>query len=478
MNTIMQDISLAMPELFLLGMACLILVVDLFLRDSQRVFTYWLTLGSLAGAAVLSFNLLDVPRTLIFSGVAVADSLGHVLKLFAYLITAVVFVYSRDYLRERGLFKGEFFVLGLFGLLGIMVMVSAHNFLSLYLGLELLSLAQYALVAFDRESKVASESAMKYFVLGSIASGILLYGMSILYGITGSLDIATVHDVIAGQDVGVGLILALSFVLVGLCFKFGAVPFHMWIPDVYHGAPTAVTLYIGSVPKLASIALFLRLLVDGLQPLQGLWEQMLIVIAVLSMAIGAFVAIVQSNTKRLLAYSTIGHVGYILLGVLAGTPEGYQAALYYTLVYVITATAAFGVILLLSREGFEADRLDDLKGLNQRHPWYAAIMMFAMFAMAGVPPLVGFYAKLEVLWAVLGAGHVWLAVLAMGFAIISAFYYLRIVKLMYFDNPEDTAPIRANAGMQIVLSANGLSLLLLGIFPAGLIALCARIIAG
>lgn len=478
MNTIMHDIALAMPEIFLLGMTCLILVVDLFLPERWRGLTYWLTLGTLAGAAVLTANLLDTPRTLIFFGMIVSDGLAHMLKLAAYLATAVVFIYSRDYLRLRGLFKGEYFVLGLFGLLGIMIMVSAHSFLTLYLGLELLSLSLYALVAFDRESRVASESAIKYFVLGATASALLLYGMSILYGITGSLEIATVRAALAAGEPGVGMILGLGCVLAGLCFKFGAVPFHMWVPDVYHGAPTSVTLYLGSVPKLAALALFIRLLAGGLQPLHGVWEQILIVIAVLSMGIGAFVAIVQSNMKRLLAYSTIGHVGYILLGILAGTPEGYQAALYYTVVYVLMATAGFGMVILLSREGFEADRLDDFRGLNQRSPWYAAMMMLVMFAMAGVPPLVGFYAKLEVLWAVLGAGHVWLAVLAMAFAIVSAYYYLRVVKLMYFDNPEDSAPIQANAGMHVVLSANGLALLVLGVFPAGLMALCASVIGG
>ncbi|HET9680025.1 MAG TPA: NADH-quinone oxidoreductase subunit NuoN [Gammaproteobacteria bacterium] len=476
MSTIAQDLLLVLPEIFLASMACIILVVDLFLRDKQRVITYWLTLGTLAGAAFLTMRLFSAPELLAFSGTVIADDLGNVLKMAAYLTTAVVFVYSHDYLRQRNLFKGEYFVLGLFGLLGIMIMISAHSFLTIYLGLELMSLCIYALVAFNRDSLVASEAAIKYFVLGALASGLLLYGLSFLYGITGSLDIGEVGQAIAaGGDIGVGLILALSLVVAALCFKFGAVPFHMWIPDVYHGAPNAVTLYIASVPKLASFALFIRLLAEGLPAMQETWAVMLMVMSVLSMAVGAYVAIMQTNMKRLLAYSTIGHVGYILLGILAGTPEGYTAALYYTLAYVLMAAAGFGVVLLLSREGFEADRLDDYKGLNQRHPWFAAIMLFVMFSMAGVPPFIGFWAKLEVLWAVLGAGYIWLAVVAMAFAIISAFYYLRIVKLMYFDNTEVETPITANRGMQFVLSANGLALLFLGIFPAGLMALCASV---
>lgn len=475
----MPNLIPVMPELFLLGMTCVILVVDLFLTDRQRLITYWMTLGTLAGTALLSWQILDAPRELIFSGMFISDGMAQALKLVACIGTALVFIYSRDYLQERGLLKGEFFTLGLFALLGILIITSAQNFLPLYLGLELLSLSLYALVAFDRDSPVAAEAAMKYFVLGAIASGMLLYGMSILYGLTGSLDVVAVSERVAELDrLNVGLILGLSFVIVGLCFKFGAVPFHMWIPDVYHGAPTPVTLYVGSVPKLAAFALFMRLLVDGLAPLHADWRDMLIILSVLSMAIGSFVAIAQTNIKRMLAYSTIAHVGFIFLGILAGTAEGYTAAMYYTVVYVLMALAAFGMVLLLSRKGFEADRLDDFKGLNQRHPWYAMLMLFAMFSMAGVPPFVGFFAKLEVLAAALHVGLDWLVVLAVIFSVISAFYYLRVVKLMYFDNPEETAPITAGAGMRLALSANGLALLLLGIFPGALLALCLRVLGG
>lgn len=479
MSFTLSDLIPALPEMFVLGMACVILLVDLFLNDRQRIFGYWLTLGTLAGAAALSWQQFGAPAITAFNGMFINDGMGQVLKLMAYLVTGMVLVYSREYLQIRNLFKGEYLVLGLFALLGTMIMISAHHFLTIYLGLELLSLSLYAMVAFDRDSAVASESAMKYFVLGAIASGMLLYGMSILYGITGSLDVDKLGEYAASAEgLHIGLIFGLVFILVGLCFKLGAVPFHMWIPDVYHGAPTSVTLFIGSVPKLAAFALFMRLLVDGLGPLHDAWRDMLIILSVLSMAVGSIVAIVQSNLKRLLAYSTIGHVGFILLGILAGTPEGYQAAMFYTIVYVLTATAGFGMILLLSRKGFEADQLDDFKGLNERHPWYAAIMMFVMFAMAGVPPFIGFYAKLEVLWAVLGVGLTWLAMVAVLLSIISAYYYLRVVKLMYFDNPQDELPVNAGYGMRLVLSLNGLALVILGIFPGQLMALCMRVISG
>lgn len=467
------DLVPALPEIFVLALACTILIVDLFLDDRLRDLTYWLALGTLAGAALLTAHVAVDGRLTTFSGMFVADPFASTLKLFSYLAVAVVFVYSRDYLRARGLFKGEYFVLGLFGLLGMMVMISAGSFLTVYLGLELLSLSLYAMVAFDRDSPVASEAAMKYFVLGAVASGMLLYGMSILYGITGTLDIAALADYIADADkLGTGLLLGLVFVIVGLCFKLGAVPFHMWIPDVYHGAPTAVTLYLGSAPKLAAFALFMRLLVDGLGDLQASWQNVLAILAVLSMAIGSIVAIAQSNLKRMLAYSTIGHVGFVLLGILAGSREGYGAAMFYTVAYVIMATAAFGMIILLSRRGFEADRLDDFRGLNERNPWFAAMMLCVMFSMAGVPPFIGFYAKLSVLWAVLDAGLTWLAVLAVVFSIIAAYYYIRVVKLMYFDAPEDTAPLEAQADMRWLLSANGIAILVLGVYPAGLMNLC------
>ncbi|HEX2667258.1 MAG TPA: NADH-quinone oxidoreductase subunit NuoN, partial [Gammaproteobacteria bacterium] len=387
-------------------------------------------------------------------------------------------IYSRDYLRDRSLFKGEYYILGLTALLGMMIMISAHNMLIVYLGLELNSLSLYAMVALDRESPVASEAAMKYFVLGAIASAVLLYGMSLLYGATGTLDITGLGVHVASNPAAsIGTLFALGFIVVGLCFKLGAVPFHMWVPDVYEGSATSVTLFVGSAPKIASFALFMRLLVEGLGGMHAQWQGLLIGIAVLSMAIGAIVAIAQTNFKRLMAYSTIGHVGFILMGILAGTTTGYQAAMFYTLTYVITATAGFGLILLLARKGFESERLDDFKGLNERSPWFAAMMLVVMFSLAGVPPFVGFFAKLYVLRAAVEAGLTWLAVTAVVFSIISAFYYLRVVKLMYFDRaPANSRSVQAEFDLRWLLSGNGLAILLLGVLPGPLLALCARVI--
>jgi NADH-quinone oxidoreductase subunit N len=384
-------------------------------------------------------------------------------------------VYSRHYIAARGMFRGEYFVLVLFATLGMMVMISANHLLTLYLGLELLSLSLYALVALQRDSAVATEAAMKYFVLGSLASGMLLYGMSMLYGATGTLGIPQLAEmVLAGGAREVVLVFALVFIVAGLGFKLGAVPFHMWVPDVYHGAPTAVTILIGSAPKLAAFAFIMRLLVQGLgaEQLVEEWSQMLMVMAVLSLAIGNVTAIAQTNLKRMLAYSTIGHMGYLLLGILTGDLPGYGAGMFYVVVYVLMNLGAFGMILLLSRGGFEAENLEDFRGLNQRSPWYAFLMLLLMFSMAGVPPTVGFYAKLAVLQVVISAGFVWLAVVAVLFSLIGAFYYLRLVKLMYFDAPADTAPITPRGDVRLLLSANCLAMLVLGIFPEQLMWLC------
>jgi NADH-quinone oxidoreductase subunit N len=404
----------------------------------------------------------------------VKDAMGDLLKLFIYLVSAAVFLYSRDYLRQRNLFKGEYYVLGLFGVLGMMIMVSAHSLLSVYLGLELLSLSLYALVATDRDSPVASEAAMKYFVLGSLASGMLLYGISMIYGATGSVDLQVVADAVAQQGPeNLVLVFGLVFLVVGLAFKLGAVPFHMWVPDVYQGAPTSVTLYIGSAPKLAAFALIMRILVDGLGTLQSDWQQMLIILAVLSIALGNLVAIAQTNIKRMLAYSTISHVGFLLLGILSGTPEGYAASMFYTIVYVLMAVGAFGVVILLSRSGFEAENIDDFKGLNDRSPWLAFLMMMIMMSMAGVPFLVGFYAKWVVLQAVVNIGLVWLAIVGVVFSVIGAFYYLRVVKCIYFDKPERNDAIEMSRDTEIVISVNGLLLMVLGLYPTALMTWCA-----
>jgi NADH-quinone oxidoreductase subunit N len=409
----------------------------------------------------------------------IQDQLADTLKLFILAITFVIFVYSRDYLRDRNIFKGEFYVLGLFGVLGMMIMVSSSNLLLLYLGLELMSLCLYAMVAFDRENGNASEAAMKYFVLGAIASGMLLYGMSILYGLSGSLAIADVANAVSaveqGSDAQLGLVFALVFIVVALAFKLGAVPFHMWIPDVYQGSPTAVTAYISSAPKIAGFAIIMRLLVEGLGGLHADWQMMLVILAVLSMAAGNIIAIAQTNIKRMLAYSTISHVGFILLGILAGTADGYSSAMFYTLAYAIMSLGGFGIVLYMSRAGFEAEELDDYKGLNQRNPWFAFMMLILMFSMAGVPPTLGFWAKLAVLSAVVDINMTWLAVAGVVFSIIGLFYYLRVIKLMYFDEPVEQQPISCGRDMQIALSTNSIAILALGIYPAGLMSICAAV---
>jgi len=466
----------ALPEIFVLTMICIVLVVDLFLTDKNRSVTYLLSHATLLGAAILTVVVQSAVPEFTFSGMFVNDSMGTVLKLFIYLSTAVVFIYSRDYLIERDLYKGEFFVLALFAVLGMMIMVSANNLLTIYLGLEVLSLAMYAMVALNRDSSVASEAAMKYFVLGAIASGMLLYGMSMLYGATGSLDHTEIASFVSqGSTDDIVLKFALVFIVIGLAFKLGAVPFHMWVPDVYHGAPTAITLFISTAPKIAAFAMLMRLLVEGLGGLLVHWQDMLIIIAVLSIIAGNVIAIAQTNLKRMLAYSTISHVGFLMLGIIAGTSEGYSAGMFYVIVYALMSLAAFGMIILLSRNGFEADTLDDFKGLNQRSPWFAFMMLITLFSMAGVPPTVGFYAKLAVLSAVVEIGLVWLAVVAVVFSVIGAFYYLRVIKFMYFDKAVDSAPIASAYDMRAVMSANGIIILLLGIYPTGLIALCASV---
>ncbi len=477
MNFEIPDFAPAAPEIFVLAMACTVLIVDLFLTEKNRVITYLLSQTTLLGAAVLTVSLHSAAPQVTFSGTFISDSLADVLKVFIYLITAVVFLYSREYLIARKLFKGEFFVLGLFAVLGMMILVSGYNMLTLYLGLELLSLSMYAMVAMHRDSMPSSEAAMKYFILGAIASGMLLYGMSLIYGATGSLDIAEIAAYIQNSSSDdMVLLLGLVFILVALAFKLGAVPFHMWIPDVYHGAPTAITLFISTAPKIAAFAMVMRLLTDGLGGLLTQWQDILVILAALSIAVGNVVAIAQGNIKRMLAYSTISHVGFLFLGVLAGTDEGYSAAMFYVLVYALMSLGAFGMVILLSRAGFEADNIADFKGLNERSPWFAFMMLILMFSMAGVPPTVGFYAKLAVLSAVVDVGLVWLAVFGVLFAVVGAFYYLRIVKFMYFEKPEDKAPLATDFDMRAVISANALVVLALGIFPGSLIALCATVI--
>src|ERR1700691_6006947 len=468
-------LSLAAPEMFLGVAACAMLMLDLVLGDAQRKLN-----GILAIATLLLSGLLVAIQPLSAKVVALGglfelDRMAQVLKVVTLLSVAVVFVYSTDYLRRRAILKGEYYVLGLFSTLGAMVLISAGSLITLYLGLELMSLCLYAMVAFDRDSGIAAESAIKYFVLGSMASGTLLYGMSIVYGVTGGLELAAIAAAVhGGFSDNVGLIFGIAFILVGVGFKLGAVPFHMWIPDVYEGSPTCVTVFIGTASKLAAFALAMRLLPEALAGAQPDWSQMLVVLAVLSMAIGNIVAIAQSNLKRMLAYSTISHVGYVLLGILAGTSRGYQAAMFYMISYVIVAAGAFGMILLLARQGFEADRITDFKGLNARSPWFAGMMAILMFSLAGVPPFIGFWAKLGVIQAVLSVSYTWLAVVTVLFSVVGAFYYLRMVKVMYFDEPVDATALGGSTLMRTVLSAKSLLVFALGVIPGALISLCQR----
>lgn len=475
----LADLLPAAAEIFLAVAICTVLVVDLFLDDSRRWVTHLLTIAVLGAAAWITSVTTEPVRIVSLFGHYVHDPLSMVLKLVNYVVAAVALLYSREYLEDRGLFRGEYFVLALLAVFGINVMISAGSLLVVYLGIEILSLSLYTLVAFDRDNGIAAESAMKYFILGAIASGALLYGISLVYGVTGTFMLADLAGDLAGaESANIGLILGLSFIVVAIAFKFGAVPFHMWTPDVYHGAPTAVTMLVGSVPKIAAFALAMRVLGEGLAAMTASWQDMLAILAFLSMGLGNLVAIVQPNIKRMLAYSTISHVGFILMGFVAGTAEGYEAALFYTLAYEIIMIGSFGVILVLSRKGFEADQLDHFKGLNQRSPWFAFVMLMLMFANAGVPPMIGFWAKLQVFTAVLNVGMTWLAIAAVVFSVIGAFYYLRVVKLMYFDDAEDLHPIRIRPAFRMVLGANAVLVLLLGIAPGQLLDICAAVIPG
>ncbi len=474
MQNIQLDLMTALPEMSVLCMAMLILIADLFLNEKNRIVIYVLAQFTLLTAAyfVMAGHTNSVGYA--FSHMFIDDPLSHVLKLMTLLGAALMLVYTRHYMCLRNLFKGEYYALVLFATLGMMVMISGQNMLTIYMGLELLSLCLYALVALDRDNVQSTEAAMKYFVLGALASGMLLYGMSMIYGMTGSLDITQIASALAESNTkNPVLILGLVFVVAGLAFKFGAVPFHMWVPDVYQGAPTAITMLIGSIPKFAAFAMAVRLLAQGLAPLAGDWQDMLLLMAVMSIAIGNFSAIAQTNLKRMLAYSTISHIGFLLFGMMSANLNGFASSMFYISAYVLMTLAGFGMILLLSRQGFEAENLDDLKGLNQRSPWLAFMMLITMFSMAGVPPTIGFYAKFTVLQAAWQAGFGWAVVFAVLMAAVGAFYYLRIVKLMYFDAPQDHSPIIAPLDMRIALSLNAGALLLLGIFPQALMNFCA-----
>jgi NADH-quinone oxidoreductase subunit N len=478
-NVGMADLMALAPELFLLGATLSILMIDLFVPQQRRGLTHFLSLLALVLTAILTLRPHD-HEIRAFGGQFVRDGAADLLKVAMLATMAAVLVYAKPYLRDRGLYVGEFYVLALFGTLGMMLMASSGNLLLLYLGLELLALSSYALVALNRDSALSSEAAMKYFVLGALASGMLLYGMSMVYGATGSLDFGAIHGAasLAYENRNL-LVLGVTFIVVGTAFKLGAAPFHMWLPDVYQGSPTAVTLFLASAPKIAAFAMAFRLLADALGPMAAEWQQMLAVLAVLSLAIGNLAAIMQTNLKRMLAYSTVSHIGFLLLGLASGTSDGFAASMFYAITYAIGAAAAFGLIILLARSGHEADEIKDFSGLNQKSPWYALMMLMVMASMAGVPIWVGFVAKLAVLKAAVGAGLLWLAIVGAVFAVIGAFYYLRVIKVMYFDPPADPEPLALpdDRPFRILLSVNGLALLGLGIFAGPLWAWCLEVAA-
>jgi NADH-quinone oxidoreductase subunit N len=486
MNFVIPDFYPAAAELFVVAMSFVILMAGTFAKDSRGL-TYALTQLTLFGAAAITLFTMDGQVNFTFSNMYVDDLMGDFLKLILYFSVAIVLLYSRGYMHDRKMETTEYYVLAVYATLGMMVMITANHFLTLYLGLELLSLALYAMVALQRDSARATEAAMKYFVLGALASGLLLYGISMLYGATGTLEISGVAQSIYHQAGSkTVLMFGLVFVVAGLAFKLGVVPFHMWIPDVYHGAPTAITLFIASAPKLAAFAMAMRLLVNGLFELADQWQSMLMFLAILSIVLGNFAAIAQSNIKRMLGYSGISHMGFMLLGLMSGVVGGdrhfalnaYSSSMFYVISYVLMSLASFGVVLLLSRVGVEAETLDDFKGLNKRSSWFAGIMAMVMFSMAGIPFFVGFFAKFSVLQAVVAAGYIWIAVLAVIMSLIGAFYYLRVVKVMFFDEPLDNTPVVASADMRVLLSVNGLAIAGLGLAPQALMSLCAYSLLG
>jgi NADH-quinone oxidoreductase subunit N len=478
-DTIMtwSSVQPAIAEIWLVAAICIVLLVDVFAGEKHHGLTSTVTLVALAIGAALTVAYGHITHhAILFNGMYVADELGYVLKLVGFLVVAVVLLYSRAYLEARKILHGEYYVLTLTALLGIFVLVSANSLLTVYIGVELLALSVYAMVAFDRDSGIAAESAIKYFVLGAIASGALLYGMSLIYGLTGTLDLEQIALKLHSPS-NLGVVLGLVFIVVAVAFKLGAVPFHMWLPDVYQGAPTGVTLFIATAPQIAYFSLTLRLLAHGLGGTVAEWSQMLEVLAILSLIVGNTVALVQTNIKRLLAYSTISNVGFVILGFVAGTPGGYTAALYYTLIYMLVVLGSFGVILLVSRAGYEADKLDDFKGLYQRDPLLALVMMMLMFSTAGVPPFVGFWAKLRIFQVLWETQHFWMVVIAAAMSVVGVFYYLRVIKLMYFDQPTGDAPATVRStGVRLVLAVNAAAVLILGLLPSALLDLCSRLI--
>ncbi len=475
--TTLADLMPLLPEIAVIGVAFGLLMLDLFLSEKQRVITHVLAVASLVAVAVMVILGVGGQGTVMF-GMFIRDGMADVLKIGVCLVSALALVYAWPFLRERGLYKGEVPVLVLFAVAGMMLLISSGNLVMVYLGLELLALCSYALVAVDRDSPLGSEAAMKYFVLGALASGMLLYGMSLVYGATGSLDLMTISASASGVAQPTMLLAGVAFMVAGIAFKFGAAPFHMWLPDVYHGAPTPITLFIGSAPKLAAFAMAIRVLDLGAGSLGDHWQPMLAGLAALSLILGNLIALAQTNLKRMLAYSTVSHVGFLFLGLAGGGAEGNAAAMFYALSYAIMAAAAFGAIVVMSRRGFEADRIDDFKGLNARDPWSAGLVLCVMASLAGVPPFLGFWAKLVVLQAALQGDLLWLAIVGIVCAVIGAFYYLRVMKVMYFDEPsgEPMQP-RNDRLLRVVFGANALSLLVLGVFWNPLMAWCQQAFA-
>ncbi len=475
-----MNIAIATPEIFFLCTICLILLTDVFLREDSRMISYLLTQVALIATALLVYTNMGGEKIVGLNDMYVRDDVGGVLKIVILLMTSAVFVYARKYLRDSQLWTHEFFLLAMLSVLGMLVMVSANNLMVVYLGLELQALSLYALVAFNRDDSLSSEAAIKYFVLGAVGSGLLLYGMSLIYGLSGKLDIANVAAYVSAQDVkaNIPLLLALVFVVAGIGFKFGVVPFHMWVPDVYQGAPTAATMFLGSIPKLAALAMVFRVLAESLGAARPGWAQMILLLGLLSVFIGNIVAIAQFNVKRMLAYSTISHMGFVLLAAMSGGQEGYTAALFYTIAYALMSAGSFAILIALGRNGFQAETLDDLKGLNDRNPWYAFLMMVLLFSMAGIPPTVGFYAKFLALQAIIHAGYLWPAIFMVVLSVIGAFYYLRAIKMMYFDKATEESPaLTTELDFTVVISVNSGLLLLLGLFPSILMGICAAAVA-
>jgi len=476
----LNDIMIMLPEFYLVAAACLLLLLDAWMKPEQRNVLHWVSILVLVVGIYLVVAGQPEVTVTAFGGMFVRDATAEILKVFILLCTALIFVFSRPYMQDRKLFQGEFYTLMIFATIGAMLLVSAGNLVMVYLGLELMTLCSYGLVALNRDSRLSSEAAIKYFVLGALSSGMLLYGMSMVYGATGTLALAQLHGAVVQAGMSNLMVFGLIFMIVGISFKLGVAPFHMWIPDVYQGAPTSVTIFVGSTSKLAAFGMAYRLLESGMGGMAHQWQLMLAVLAVASLAIGNLVAIVQTNLKRLLAYSTISHMGYLLLGLVNAGPEGYASAMFYAISYALMSTAAFGVILALARAGFECEEIDDFRGLNQRSPWMAFLMMLAMFSLAGVPPMFGFFAKLLVLQAAIHAGMMWLAIVGAVFAIIGLYYYLRVVKVMYFDKPAEGLEIRPQADgfLRTVLSLNALVLLALGLYWGPLLGWCRSAFAG